>query len=179
MSSGSGNVVSVYNTAGNWDTVNGSNGAVYENSAQAYVVGGGDTIGFSSGSGNVVSIYNTAGNWDTVDGSNGTVFLTNSAATINGSGDTMAFYGSDAATATGNADLFAFASPSFGLSTINGFNSSDTMQFSKSDFASFQALQQHMSQSGANTLITLDASDQITLTNVTASSLTASQFHFV
>ncbi len=66
-----------------------------------------------------------------------------------------------------------------GMSTINGFNSTDAMQLSKSDFANFQALQPHMSQSGANTLITLDASDQVTLTNVTASSLTASQFKFV
>ena len=35
-----------------------------------------------------------------------------------------------------------------------------------------------MTQSGANTLITLDAHDVIKLTNVAASSLTASQFQF-
>jgi hypothetical protein len=69
--------------------------------------------------------------------------------------------------------------PQFGASAVIGFNSTDTMTLSASDFANFQALQQHMSQSGANTLITLDASDQITLVNVTASNLTASQFHFV
>ena len=33
-------------------------------------------------------------------------------------------------------------------------------------------------QTGANTVITLDASDAITLTNVTASSLTSAQFNF-
>jgi hypothetical protein len=36
-----------------------------------------------------------------------------------------------------------------------------------------------MTQSGSNTLITLDASDKITLTNVAMSSLQSSQFHFV
>jgi hypothetical protein len=52
------------------------------------------------------------------------------------------------------------------------------MNFSKSDFADFQALQGHMQQSGANTLISLDANDAITLTHVALSTLTASQFHF-
>jgi len=36
-----------------------------------------------------------------------------------------------------------------------------------------------MSQSGANTVITLDANDTVTLTGVTATSLTASEFKFV
>ena len=53
------------------------------------------------------------------------------------------------------------------------------MQFSASDFANFSALQSHTSQSGANTMIALDASDTVTLTNVTATNLAASQFHFV
>jgi hypothetical protein len=35
-----------------------------------------------------------------------------------------------------------------------------------------------MQQSGSNTIITLDAHDAVTLTNVALSSLTASQFHF-
>jgi hypothetical protein len=36
-----------------------------------------------------------------------------------------------------------------------------------------------MSQSGANTVISLDAADTVTLTGVTAANLTSSQFHFV
>jgi len=53
------------------------------------------------------------------------------------------------------------------------------MQFSSSDFANFTALSQHMTQSGANTVITLDANDTVTLTGVAATNLTASQFQFV
>ena len=53
------------------------------------------------------------------------------------------------------------------------------MQYSAADFASFAVLQAHMSQSGSNTIITLDASDAITLYNVQASSLQSSQFSFV
>ena len=67
---------------------------------------------------------------------------------------------------------------SFGNLTVEGFDATDTMNFSKSDFADFQALQGHMQQSGANTLISLDANDAITLTHVALSTLTASQFHF-
>jgi hypothetical protein len=36
----------------------------------------------------------------------------------------------------------------------------------------------HASQSGANTVFTIDGSDSVTLDNVTKSSLTASNFHF-
>jgi hypothetical protein len=51
------------------------------------------------------------------------------------------------------------------------------LQFSKADFAGFVAL--HPVQSGDDTAIALDASDAVTLTNVTASRLTAAQFRFV
>ncbi len=98
---------------------------------------------FASGSGNVASLYSTAGNWDTVNGSNGTLYENGTQTFVVGGGDTIAFAGSgNAVTASGNNDLFAFGA-ALGLSTINGFNSSDAMQFSKSAFASFQALQPH------------------------------------
>ena len=69
--------------------------------------------------------------------------------------------------------------PGIGQDTINGFDASDTLQFSKQDFASFEALQGHMTQSGANTAISLGGHDVVTLTNVTATSLSAAQFRFV
>ena len=68
--------------------------------------------------------------------------------------------------------------PAFGVDTINGFASTDSMTFSMSDFANWSRLQSHMTQSGSNTVITLDATDKITLTGVTKSSLQSSQFHF-
>jgi hypothetical protein len=178
FAAGSGNAASLYNTSGNWDQVNGSNGAVILNGgAQASIVGGGDTITFS-GSGDWASLYSTSGNWDVVNGSNGEILLTGAQTSVAGSGDVMAFSGNDTVTSNGGGNLFEF-SAALGLSTINGFDSSDTMQLSKSDFANFHGLQQHMSQSGANTLITLDASDQVTLTNVIASNLSTSEFKFV
>ena len=68
--------------------------------------------------------------------------------------------------------------PAFGQDVINGFSSSNSMTFSSSDFANWSALLSDMTQSGSNTVITLDASDKITLTGVTESSLKSSQFHF-
>lgn len=53
------------------------------------------------------------------------------------------------------------------------------MLLSASDFANWSALQSHMTQSGNNTVITLDASNAITLTNVATVTLTSSQFNFV
>jgi hypothetical protein len=50
----------------------------------------------------------------------------------------------------------------------------DGLQCSKSDFAAL-----HPVQSGADTVIALDAADAVTLTGVTASTLTAAQFRFV
>ena len=52
------------------------------------------------------------------------------------------------------------------------------VDFSALDFATWSALGD-MTQSGANTVITLNASDTVTLTNVTMSNLSSSQFHFV
>ncbi len=182
FSSGSGNAVSLSNTAGNWDAVVGSNGTVYENGTQTFVSGGGDTIAFSSGSGNAASLYNTGGNWDTVTGSNGAVYENGTQTDVLGNGDTIAFAGSGEATprpASDSNDLFCVRRCARPEHDQRVQLERRAMQFSKSDFTSFQALQPHISQSGANTLITLDASDQVTLTGVTASSLTASQFHFV
>jgi cytochrome P450 len=45
------------------------------------------------------------------------------------------------------------------------------MQFSSTDFADWTALQNHMAQSGANVLITFDASDVVTLLNTTTANL--------
>ena len=114
---------------------------------------------------------------DQVNGSNGSVNLFSAQAGVTGSGDTIQLYASTM-TQSGSSDAFVFQ-PKFGEDTINGFASTDTMQFSAADFANFSALQSHTSQSGSNTVITLDPSDTVTLTNVTATSLVTTQFRFV
>ena len=175
---GTGNVAGLYNTAGAWDSVWGSNGTVYLTSAQASVIGGGDAIGFAGGTGNAVNLSNTAGAWDSVWGSNGTISVNSAQATVNGTGDTLHLSGTSTVAANGGSDAFVFGA-AIGTEVINGFASTDSIQFSATDFASWSALQSHISQLGANTVITLDSTDKLTLMGVTATSLTQSQFHFV
>ena len=119
----------------------------------------------------------TGGAWDSVIGSNGAVYLNSAQAGVAGSGDTLDLQGDNSTTVSGANEAFVFQ-PTIGEDTINGFASTDSMQFSTSDFANWMALQSHTSQSGANTVITLNASNTVTLTDVTATSLTQSQFHF-
>jgi hypothetical protein len=160
--------------------VNGSNGVLALNDAQANAIGGGNVIDLQGSSGNIVELYSTNNNWDNVNGSNGVVALNSAQTNVTGNSDTIDMQGSSGNLLGlyGNSESVVFQ-PQFGASAVVGFNSTDTMTFSASDFANFQELQQHISQSGANTLIMLDASDRITLTNVNLSTLTASQFHFV
>jgi hypothetical protein len=141
------------------------------------VIGGGDAIYFQGSTGNVASLYATNGNGDTVNGSNGTISLNSAQATATGNNNTVFFGGANAFTAGGASDLLVFQA-AIGLNTINDFVSTDTIQFSASDFANWNALLPHIAQSGANTVITLDPSDKVTLTGVTATNLTSSEFKF-
>ncbi len=97
---------------------------------------------------------------------------------MTGSSDTLYVHGTSTATLGGISDALHFQHGIGGQDVVNGFGSTDSMWFSHLDFASWSVLQGDMTQSGANTVITLNASDTVTLTNVTASSLTSSQFHF-
>ena len=76
-------------------------------------------------------------------------------------------------------DTFVFTG-SFGQDTITNFNPlHDNIVLAQTMFANFSAVQSDMRQVGANTVITYDPGDTITLTNVMASSLHASDFRFV
>ncbi|WP_420382136.1 beta strand repeat-containing protein [Novosphingobium sp.] len=91
---GSGDIVTLSNSAGAWDTVTGSGTTLTLSGAQATLIGGGDDIAFSAPtSGNVVGLYGSGGNWDSVTGSNGTVYLTGAQAEIAGGGDAVSFAG--------------------------------------------------------------------------------------
>ena len=84
---GAGNVVTLANTAGSWDTVNGSNGTVVLNGAETNIVGGGDVVNATAGS--KLSLYGAGGLWDTINGSNLQVNLTAVEASIVGGGETI------------------------------------------------------------------------------------------
>ncbi|MEA2879899.1 MAG: hypothetical protein QOF14_5095, partial [Hyphomicrobiales bacterium] len=87
-------------------------------------------------------------------------------------------------TLTGNAgnDTFVFHA-GFGLDTISDFAAGasigDVIQVDASLFADFAAIQSHATQVGANTVITYDAANTITLTAVALTNLNANDFLFV
>jgi hypothetical protein len=165
----------------------------------AAVVGPNESVTFDAGS-NVASLFNTAHTTDTVHGSNGTVYMFNATANITGNNDLINFETSDDhATVSGNNDTVAFIGAGFpssvsvagtsetfkfqaalGQVTITGFEAAtDNIYLSASDFGgNWTGLQSHMAQVGANTVITLDANNTITLVGVTESSMQSSHFHF-
>ena len=175
--SGRGSVVKLADTNNVADSITAWNSTVNLASASANVDGGGNTINITGGTANSVRLSDTNGKADSVNGSNSTVTLNSAQATIRGNSDTISFAGNNTVTASGNSDAFIF-SPVIGKTTVSGWNSTDTMQLVKADFASWNALLSHTKQAGADTLISLDAADTITLKGVTASSLKQSQFHF-
>jgi Ca2+-binding RTX toxin-like protein len=88
--------------------------------------------------------------------------------------------GNDKLTGGSGSDTFIFDAADFGKDTITDFGVGfDEIHFDMALFANFGEVQDAMTQVGANTVITLDGDNTITLTNVTASLLTASQFDFI
>ena len=173
-----GSSASLFGTAGNWDTFNGSSDQITLNNAQASIVGGGDTIFATSGSS--MSLYNTNGVADNVYGASDNLNLTNAQAGLTGGGDTIAFAGTNTLNISSGASENFYFAQTLGLTSIAGFQLSDVVHLSALDWTSFTALQNSgdLKQSGANTLIAIDANDTITLANVQVSSLTTSQFAF-
>jgi hypothetical protein len=74
-------------------------------------------------------------------------------------------------------DLFLY-SGHFGQETINNFAASDIIKFAANDFGSLGSVLGSTKQVGADSVITLDATDTITLVGVAKSSLTAVNFSF-
>jgi hypothetical protein len=78
----------------------------------------------------------------------------------------------------GARTVFAF-NAGFGKNTITDFNTSrDVLQFNHALFVNYAAAMADTKQVEANTVITYDANDTVTLNGVTASHLTASNFKF-
>ena len=123
--------------------------------------GSNNTITLGNGNGDVV---NDLGSYDTITLGNGSDTVTAINSLINGGH---------------GHDTFVFAG-SFGEDTITNFSPAhDNIVLAQAMFANFGAVQSDMTQVGANTVIAYDASNVITLTDVKASSLHASDFKFV
>ena len=90
--------------------------------------------------------------------------------------------GNDVLTGAAGNDTFVFHD-GFGLDIVTDFAAGaaigDVLQFDASLFADFATVMSHAEQVGANTVITLDAANTITLNNVTLSNLNANDFLFV
>ncbi|QCK88177.1 protease [Phreatobacter aquaticus] len=130
------------------------------------IYGGDDhDIWLSGGQGND-TIYGGNGN-DTILGGMGDDFL---------SGDA----GNDLLRGEAGNDTFVFANATFGNDTIADFDvaGGDVIRFSSTVFANYAAMLAAATQVGVDTVITL-GSHTITLTNVTNSTLQASEFSFV
>ena len=144
--------------------------------AQASIVGGDDAIAASA---SFVSLYATAGQADSITGAYDTIALVNAQARLQGGHDSVYFSGASSLTVSGSDDAFCFGA-ALGQSSIAGFNSTDTLHLSVADWTSYSALLSSgdLMQSGADTVIRLDASNTLTLTGVQAANLTAAQFVF-
>jgi len=128
--------------------------------------------------------YVSGAHGSTIHGGTGSYVLDGSAGNMNvtaGGGGAQWLAGGPGDTLTGgsSADTFMFA-PSFGKETINNFNAAqDVIDLPQNLFANFAAVAADMHFSGANTVITLDANDAITLSHVAIWNLHAQNFHFV
>jgi len=91
---------------------------------------------------------------------------------------TLAKVSVTASTSLSSADTFLFP-PNFGNETINNFNvKNDVIDLPRSEFADFAAVQADLHAVGNSVVLTLDATDSITLTHLQIQSLHAQNFHF-
>jgi Ca2+-binding RTX toxin-like protein len=90
--------------------------------------------------------------------------------------------GNDSLTGSSGNDVFVFA-PSFGKDVITDFvagsGTADLIEFDDAVFADLSAVLASATQVGADTVITYDADNTITLKNVTKTNLHADDFRFV
>jgi Ca2+-binding RTX toxin-like protein len=167
-----------------------------EGGAGADMMDGGagiDTLSYQHSSGKVwVSLQNGAASYGDAQGDSFTNFenLTGSAfddllvggvgvnVIAGGAGDDL-LAGDGFSPATLSSDTFVFEA-GFGNDIVGDFVAGqDRLQIDHAIFANFAAVQSHMQQIGNDVVITFDASNTITLWNVQAASLHASDFVFV
>lgn len=126
-----------------------------------------------NGNANAETINGTALE-DTINGLGGNDKLNGlaSADTLNGG------TGNDTVSGGDGADRFIFDG-TFGKDVVTDFAANDVIQLDDAQFANFAAVQAAATQVGADVVITLNASNTITLQNVALASLNAGDFLFV
>jgi subtilisin-like proprotein convertase family protein len=159
--------------------------ALYDpnNGARSTLIGSGysDVINVAATTGTVLLDLNAGSHDSVIDGRGlsiaagtklDTVYLGDGTATVIGNGDDNRFYSGR------GSDTFVFRGGALGHDIIDGFTSSDTLQFDEALFADWAHLLPAISQSGADTIITIDSANAITLKGVDSSSLGQSSFKF-
>ncbi|BBU64173.1 serine protease (plasmid) [Methylosinus sp. C49] len=159
--------------------------ALYDpnNGARSTLIGSGysDVINVAATTGTVFLDLNAGSHDSIIDGRGlsiaagtklDTVYLGDGTATVIGNGDDNRFYSGR------GSDTFVFRGGALGHDIIDGFTSSDTLQFDEALFADWAHLLPAISQSGADTIITIDSANAITLKGVDSSSLGQNSFKF-
>jgi Ca2+-binding RTX toxin-like protein len=119
------------------------------------------------------AIFGFGGN-DTLIGNGGEDWLQSNGGTVTLNGGT----GNDRLDGGSGADTFVFHDGD-GVDTVNGFtHGTDMIEMDGYGIPDFATLETHISQSGPDTVIDIDANDIITLKGVTMTTLTASDFVF-
>ncbi|WP_413989005.1 DUF4347 domain-containing protein [Labrys okinawensis] len=113
-----------------------------------------------------------------LDGSAGNATLT-AAATFNAHEILIGGPGDVLNAGNTGQDIFVFAGD-FGHNTINNFHTKlDTIQLQQSQFGSIANVLTNLHPAGADSVLTLDSTHVVTITNMQVASLTASNFHLV
>lgn len=145
----------------------GGKDVIYGGAGQDTIEGGPETVKMYGGEGNDV-LRGGSGN-DYLFGENGNDVM------IGGAGNDYLHGGN-------GSDTFVFAAD-FGKDIIgqfhDGFGTEDVIQFDKSVFADFAAVQSHMSQVGTSVVIALDEHNSVEIQKATLASFGADDFWFV
>jgi Ca2+-binding RTX toxin-like protein len=106
---------------------------------------------------------------------------TNSDDTLSGTSDIDRIdggEGDDVLSGLGGNDAFVF-SEDFGADIVSDFTEGDIIEFTNNTFDSYAAVLSSMVEDGQDVIITLDADNSVTLSNVAISDLQADDFRFV
>jgi Ca2+-binding RTX toxin-like protein len=160
------------------NVLNGGDGTDYLSSGGgADIMHGGAGDDSLKAGGSSAQLFGDDGN-DTLQGGMGSEFLYGGAGNdklIGNGGDDFLSGGAD-------NDTFVF-SPNFGKDIVTDFqntgDTNDIIQFDRTLFADFSAVQSHATQEGTSVVITADANNTIELQNTTVENITADDFRFI
>jgi hypothetical protein len=161
-------------TTGGGSTINLGNGN------DSVTAGGGSTISLGNGNDSV-----TAGDGSTISlgNGNGLVYAGANSTVVVGNGNNTVFAGANDMITIGtghNLVAFGMTGPlTIGNEVLTGFGKDDTLEFNRQLLGDSKKALSDARQMGADTVITIDPNDSVTLRGVAVTSLTQNNFKFV